>query len=300
MSINIFDRDLLRIRRTRHSATASDYDFLLKRATEDIKDRLVAISRDFTNVLDLGAHHGILGRALLQRGDVKTLVSLEDCPQLLNQCEGIKVLSDMEFLPLAPQRYELITSALSLHFINDLPGLLLQVRQLLKPDGLFIAVFPGGRSFYELRDAFTTAEEELEGGASPRISPYVDVREAGALLQRAGYTLPVSDVDTLTISYETPFHLLKELQSMGASNILLERSRKPLRRATLMRMAEIYTQKYADNTGRINATLELVTITGWSPHESQQKPLRPGTATTRLAEALGTHEKSAGEKAGQS
>ena len=190
-------------------------------------------------------------------------------------------------------------SALALQFVNDLPGALIQIRRALKPDGLLLAAMLGGDTLTELRQAFAAAEAEIEGGASPHVAPFTDVREMGALLQRAGFALPVTDVERLTVRYSSPFILMGELRRMGATNVLAERRRKPLRRATLARMAEIYAQRFADRDGRIRATFEVIWLSGWAPHESQQKPLRPGSAQARLADALGTREIGTGEKAGE-
>ena len=192
-----------------------------------------------------------------------------------------------------------MVSALALHFVNDLPGTLIQIRRALKPDGLFLAAMLGGDTLTELRQAFAAAESEIEGGVSPRVAPFTDVREMGALLQRAGFALPVTDVDRLTVRYSSAFTLMAELRRMGATNALAERRRTPLRRATLDRMAEIYARRFADRDGKIRATFEIIWLSGWAPHESQQKPLRPGSAQTRLADALGTNEIGTGEKAGE-
>ena len=182
---------------------------------------------------------------------------------------------------------DLVVSALALQFVNDLPGTLIQIRRALKPDGLFMAALIGGDTLTELRQAFAAAESEIEGGVSPRVAPFADVRELGALLQRAGFALPVTDVDRLTVRYATVFALMHDLRRMGATNALIERRRVPLRRATLKRMAEIYAERFADADGRMRATFEIVWLSGWAPHESQQQPLKPGSAARRLADALG-------------
>ncbi len=191
-----------------------------------------------------------------------------------------------------------MVSALALQFVNDLPGTLVQIRRALKADGLFLATLLGGETLTELRQSFAAAESEIEGGLSPRVAPFADLRDLGALLQRAGFALPVTDVDRLLVRYDSPFALMHDLRRMGATNALVARRRTPLRRATVMRMAEIYAQRFADADGRVRATFEIVWLTGWTPHPSQQQPLRPGSARTRLADALGTQEISAGEKAG--
>ena len=208
----------------------------------------------------------------------------------------MRVAADEEALPFADGSLDLVVSALSLQFVNDLPGTLIQIRRALKPDGLLLAALIGGDSLSELREAFAAAESEIEGGVSPRVAPFADVRELGALLQRAGFALPVVDTDRLTVRYDSVFDLMRELRRMGATNILSERRRTPLKRATLERMADIYGERFTDPDGRLRATFEIVWLSGWAPHESQQQPLKPGSAAHRLADALGTKEISAGEK----
>lgn len=210
---------------------------------------------------------------------------------------GPGVVCDEDFLPFASGAFDLVISALSLQWVNDLPGALVQVRQSLKPDGLFLGAVLGGETLRELADAFMASEVETVGGASPRVGPFADVRSLGALLQRAGLALPVADADRLTVNYETPFALMDDLRAMGATNVLADRSRTPLRRSILMRMAEIYVERNADERGRVPATFDIVTLTGWAPDDSQPKPLRPGTATTRLADVLGVREQSTGDRA---
>jgi SAM-dependent methyltransferase len=212
---------------------------------------------------------------------------------------GLAVAADEEALPFADGSLDLVVSALALQFVNDLPGALAQIRRTLRPDGLLLAALIGGASLTELRQAFAQAESEIEGGASPRVAPFADVRELGALLQRAGFALPVVDSDRLTVRYDTVFDLMRDLRRMGATNVLHERRRTPLRRATLARTADLYAQRFADPDGRLRASFEIVWLSGWAPHESQQKPLKPGSAKQRLADALGTTERSAGDKAGR-
>jgi SAM-dependent methyltransferase len=200
-------------------------------------------------------------------------------------------------LPFAPASFDLVVSGLNLHLVNDLPGALVQIRRALKPDGLFLAAILGGRTLRELREAFTVAESEITGGASPRVIPFADIRDCGALLQRAGFALPVTDADKVDASYATPFDLMRDVRNMGAANMLAARSRKPLSRAVLLRAAEIYAERFSLDNGRVTATFEIIHLTGWAPHESQPKPLAPGSAKTRLADALGAEERGAGEKA---
>ena len=209
---------------------------------------------------------------------------------------ALAVAADEEALPFRDGSLDLVVSALALQFVNDLPGTLIQIRRALKPDGLFLAALLGGDTLTELRAAFAAAEAEVEGGISPRVAPFADLRELGALLQRAGFALPVTDVDRLTVRYASPLALMHDLRRMGATNALVERRRRPLKRATLARMAEIYGERFADADGRIRATFEIVWLSGWAPHASQQQPLKPGSARTRLADALGTREVSGGRE----
>ena len=206
--------------------------------------------------------------------------------------------ADEEALPFADGSLDLVVSGLALQFVNDLPGTLIQIRRALKPDGLLLAALIGGDSLTELRQAFAAAESEIEGGVSPRVAPLADVRELGGLLQRAGFALPVVDSDRLTVRYDSVFALMRDLRRMGATNVLSERRRSPLKRATLRRMTDIYAERFADPDGRLRATFEVAWLSGWAPHDSQQKPLKPGSAAQRLADALGAQEIPAGEKAG--
>jgi SAM-dependent methyltransferase len=264
---------------------------------EDVAQRLLLVRRRFPLAVNLGAHHGVVSRRLRDLGAFDLLIDLERTAGLLAQCSGPSVRGDEEWMPFRTGSLDLVVSGLALQFVNDLPGTLIQIRRALKPDGLMLAALLGGRTLHELRVALTEAEIELEGGASPRVAPFADVRDLGGLLQRADFALPVADADTLTVNYDTPFALMRDVRAMGAANMLAERRRTPLRRATLMRAADIYAQRYGGRNGRVPATFEIVTLTGWAPHDSQQKPLIPGSAATRLADALGTAEQPAGEKA---
>jgi SAM-dependent methyltransferase len=276
----IFDRNLLRARRAR-AAGLGPVTFLLQRVADDIADRMSAVLRTFDIAVDLGTPTDAVRRAIADR--VGTIAA---------------VVADEEALPFRDASLDLVVSALALQFVNDLPGTLIQIRRALKPDGLFLAAMIGGDSLAELRAAFTEAETEIEGGVSPRVAPFADLRELGALLQRAGFALPVTDVDRITVRYASPLALMHDLRRMGAGNALIERRRIPLRRATLRRVFEIYAEKFADTDGRVRATFEVVWLSGWAPHERQQQPLNPGSAKTRLADALRTQEISTGEKAG--
>jgi SAM-dependent methyltransferase len=290
----LFDRRLLRLRQRR--AARDPATFLLDRVAGELGERLGAVLRRFERAVDLGTPAGALRSVLAASGKVGTVVAVSAQPR---RDSGLAVAADEEALPFADGSLDLVVSALALQSVNDLPGALAQIRRALKPDGLLLAALVGGASLTELRQAFAQAESEIEGGASPRVAPFADVRELGALLQRAGFALPVVDCDRLTVRYDTVFDLMRDLRRMGATNVLRERRRTPLRRATLARMAQVYAQRFADPDGRLRASFEIVWLSGWAPHESQQKPLKPGSAKQRLADALGTIERSAGDKAGR-
>jgi len=299
MMPRLFDRELLEVRRSRAAQAAALPDFLLRRAADDIADRLAAVERSFPRILNLGAHHGLLAERLGEtHAAAELVVNMEASAPLLARCQPPKVRADEELLPFADGAFDLIASALSLQFVNDLPGTLVQIRRALKPDGLFLGAVLGGGTLQELRQAFTEAELELEGGVSPRVAPMADVRDFGALLQRAGLALPVADTDIVTVTYGSPLALMLELRAMGAGNVLTERRKRPLRKATLARAIELYQAHFGTGDGRVRATFEIIHLAGWAPHESQQKPLRPGSAQARLADALRVEEhvlKPAGE-----
>jgi SAM-dependent methyltransferase len=288
----IFDRALLRGRRRRALALGAE-TFLIDRVAADLAERLGAVLRQFDVAVDLGTPTDAVRSAFTGLTSIGTLIAANPDVTTL---DVPAVAVDEEALPFCDGSLDLVVSALALQFVNDLPGALIQIRRALKPDGLFLAAMLGGDTLTELRQSFAEAESQLEGGVSPHVAPFTDVREMGALLQRAGLALPVTDVDRLTVRYSSAFTLMAELRRMGATNALTERRRTPLRRATLLRMAEIYAKRFADGDGKIRATFEIVWLSGWAPHESQQKPLRPGSAQTRLADALGTREIGTGEK----
>lgn len=286
----VFDRNLLR-RRLSRAASIGPADFLLARAAEDLADRVSAVKRTFARVLDLGSPSEagalVLRRLAADTGGASIGQVYRAAPLTAGISGAVPTLvADEEALPVADGSLDLVVSLLALQFVNDLPGAFAQIRRALKPDGLFLAAMVGGASLTELREAFAIAETETTGGVSPRVAPFVDVRDLGGLLQRAGFALPVTDVDRITVRYSSPFALFSDLRLMGASNALSERRRVPLRRATLMKAAEIYAERFADPDGRVRATFEIVWLSGWVPHESQQKPLRPGSAKMRLADAL--------------
>lgn len=277
----IFDRRLLRQRLERALRGGAAPDFLMARAAEDLADRLAGIKREFRRSLDLCSPSLHFARVIEASGRQAPVRAAA-----LWARDGVDVVACEEALPFAPGSFDLVVSGFSLQWVNDLPGALAQVRRMLAPDGLFLACFPGGASLTELRIAFAQAEGAICGGASPRVSPFVDLRDLGSLLQRAGFALPVTDVDAFTLRYDSMFALCAELRAMGAANALTQRSRRPLRRDVLLRAAEIYAERFSDADGRVRASFELVWLSGWAPHESQQKPLAPGSAKMRLADAL--------------
>jgi SAM-dependent methyltransferase len=286
----VFDRALGRSRLRR--ALAGDYpDFLLQRAAGDLEERLGAVLRAFTLAADLGTPLPVVAPVLA--GKVGHLLRMGEAEEA-----GADLVGDLESLPFAAGSLDLAVSLLALHGVNDLPGALVQIKRALKPDGLFMACLLGGRSLQELRQALLEAESETTGGVSPRVAPFADLRDLGGLLQRVGFALPVIDSETVTVRYRDAFGLIRDLRAMGWANNLVARRKAPLRRETLLRAAALYTERFADPDGRLPATFEFVWLSGWSPHESQQKPLRPGSAKARLADALGVPEIKTGEKPG--
>jgi len=267
----LFDRALLRARQNR-ACRGGPATFLLDRVVEDMEERLHAVVRDFSDVADVWTPGEVLRRPSRDRFKSVTRISLDD--------------SEQETLPLEPESLDLVVSGLAFQFVNDLPGVLTQISRALKPDGLLLAAMIGGDTLSELRQSFAAAEAECEGGVSPRVAPFADLRDVGALLQRAGFALPVTDVDRIVVRYDSAFTLMADLRRMGATNILVERRRTPTRRATMLRMAQIYGERFADADGRIRATFDVIWLSGWAPHESQQQPLQPGSAKASLAEAV--------------
>ncbi|MBV8747985.1 MAG: methyltransferase domain-containing protein [Xanthobacteraceae bacterium] len=290
----IFDRRLLRLRQAR-ARSLGPVTFLVEQTAQDLAERLRAVVRTFPIAVELGSSGDVVRRALAHEPAIGRLVSVKASAGKAS----CAVVADEELLPFADTSIDLAVSVLALHTVNDLPGALVQVRRALKPDGLFLAALFGGETLTELRQSFALAEAELESGVSPRVAPFADVRELGALLQRAGFALPVADVDRITVRYSSVFSLMHDLRAMGATNVLIERRRQPLRRATLLRMAQLYAETFADPDGKLRATFDIVWLSGWVPHPSQQQPLRPGSARTRLADALGVVELPAGDKTGR-
>lgn len=299
--MQVFDRRLVRRHRDRAAPRLAEHDFLLREVAERLSERLEDVTRRFPLALDLGCHHGVLGRALAGRSGIEMLVQADLSPAMVRAAvrDGYPALAaDEEALPFAEASFDAVFSLLSLHWVNDLPGTLLQICRSLKPDGLFLAALFGGETLTELRGALMQAEIDEESGASPRVSPFVDVRDLGGLLQRASFALPVADVDTITVSYPNAFKLMEDLRGMGETNAMRTGRRSLSRRATMMRAAALYEERHATEEGRLPATFQVIYLTAWSPHESQQQPLRPGSARARLADALGAEERSAGEKTG--
>ena len=298
-SMNVFNRAAVRHHRDRAATKLSAHDFLFAESAERLADRLDDVTRSFPLALDLGCHGGELARALGGRGSIETLIQSDLSPALAalaNEKGGPALASDEEVLPFAEMSLDLVLSNLSIHWVNDLPGMLVQVRQALKPDGLFLAAVLGGNTLHELRTSLFEAETEVEGGVSPRFSPLIDVRDLGNLMTRAGFALPVVDAETVTVSYSDPLKLLLDLRGMGETNANRDRRLTFTRRATLTRACEIYLETHADAAGRIPATFEIITMTAWAPDPSQQKPLRPGSAQSQLADALDLDTEPLGER----
>ena len=289
--VRIFDRALLARRRARVAASAASHDFLLARVADDLAERLSIVRRTFPLAANIGAHHGLVSRRISGIAGIERIVDVDGTAELLSGTPGWRVVADEEALPFADASLDLVVSGLSLQLVNDLPGALVQIRRALKPDGLLLASLLGGATLNELREAWLAAEAEISGGASPRVAPFADVRDMGALLQRAGFALPVVDSETVTVTYADPLALMQELKAMGASNMLIARRRTPVTRGLLLRAAEIYAERFAGADGRVPATFEILTLTAWAPDDSQPKPLRPGSAKTRLADALGVSER---------
>lgn len=285
--LRIVDKELLRRRLARaYGFARPGADFLIEAASADLLERLAVIERHFPVAVVLFGQTRALSAGVVASGKAGAVLAMERVPAAARIAGVPALVGDEERLPLASQSVDLVASVLALHWTNDLPGALAQIRHALRPDGLLLASLLGGGTLMELRQAIAAAEVELTGGAAPRVLPFADVREIGALLQRAGFALPVADRDSITARYDSAFDLFADLKSMGATSPLAERAMRPVGRRVLARTAEIYAARFADPDGRLRATFEIVSISGWAPHVSQQKPARRGSAQVSLAEAL--------------
>jgi SAM-dependent methyltransferase len=282
----LFDHALMQARARRRMRLEDGADFLFRRAAEDLTDRLQPVLRPFPAIADIGTPHDVFAQTLgTIRPDARiTQIAIST--------------ANRESLDLPLEAFDLATSGLALQHANDLPGALIQIRRALRPDGLFIGCLAGGATLTELRQSLAEAESEITGGVSPRVFPFADVRDTGGLLQRAGFTLPVADSETITVRYANIFSLMADLRAMGSSNVLTQRSRRFTSRSLFVKAAEAYQRRFSDPDGKIRATFEIIWLTGWAPHESQQKPLKPGSAKQRLADALGVVERKTGDNAG--
>ena len=289
--ITVFDRHILKLRRDRAASRASEFNFLFAETADRLADRLEDTTRSFPHAVDLGCHSGELAQILAASSRVETLHQADISYRYAKAARDLNgrssMVADEEFLPFAEGSLDLILSNLSLHWVNDLPGMLLQARRALKSDGLFLASMLGGETLKDLREALMTAEAEEEGGVSPRVSPFVDVKDAGALLQRSGFALPVVDADDITIDYPDALKLMRDLSGMGESNIVAKRSKKFTKRSTLARAAAIYHERHGRDDGRVHAKFQVIYLTGWAPDESQPKPLRRGSGQVSLVDFLG-------------
>ena len=291
--MNVFDRRAVRLHRDRSAARWDSHRFLVDEVGARLLDRLNDVNRDFSEVLDLGCR----ATGIETRRGIGRVVSADLSEAAVRRAPPLRVVADEEALPFADGAFDLVVSNFVLHWVNDLPGALLQIRRALKPDGLLLAAMPGGETLHELRRSLLEAEAAVEGGASPRASPFADVRDAGALMQRAGFALPVVDTDQITVTYGDALALMRDLRFMGESNAVNARRKCATRRETLFAAAARYRDLFAGSDGRLPATFEILFMTAWAPHESQQKPLRPGSAAARLSDALDAAEQPAGEKA---
>jgi SAM-dependent methyltransferase len=291
MTPRLFDRSLLARRLDRAAKGFAQARFLKSRAAEDMVETLGAINRHFDLALDIGARDGAFAEALRGSGAAAKIGLLIES-DLSDRFTGAgpRLVMDEEQLPFGDDSLNLIVSGLSLHTVNDLPGTLIQIRRALQPDGLFIGALFGGETLKELRLCLMEAELEVRGGYGPRIAPFAEGADLIDLMKRSGFAMPVVDSDRVEVTYDHPLKLLADLRAMGESNILIDRPRKGLNKAILAKMSELYFERFGNDEGRVPATFEIVTLSGWKAHESQQKPLKPGSAKTRLADALGVKE----------
>ncbi|MCR9212973.1 MAG: methyltransferase domain-containing protein [Proteobacteria bacterium] len=284
----LFDRHMVRLHRDRAAHIDwSRHGFLVNEVASRLMDRLLDISEDFEVALDLGSRGGEFGRHLVESNRVSTLISADLSEEMLATQSGLRVMADEEFLPFAAASFSLVGSVLGLHWTNDLPGALVQIAKILKPNGLFLGALFGTGTLSELRWCLNEAESEIMGGVSPRVSPFTEVRDAGSLLQRAGFSLPVTDVDMITLKYQDPFALMRELRGLGETNALMSRLKSFTGRRVIMRAAELYIDRFSDPEGRVPASFQVIYLAGWSPHESQQKPMARGSGKINLKDILG-------------
>jgi len=282
----LFDEALIARNRERALAqNAAGSDFLLELTARELAERLAIVQRRFDDAVELFGGTGLTAKAAIATGKIERLRRIETSEDFGEDGSPVST-ANFESVPLEPQSVNLILSPLSLHLTNDTPGMLIQMRRALKPDGLLLAAIPGAGTLAELREVLLAAETEIYGGASPRVVPFADIRDIGSLLQRAGFALPVIDEESFTVRYDHIFALMRDLKAMGMANPLIGRSKRPVSRRFFMRAAELYAERFSDADGRIRATFTIVFVSGWAPHESQQKPLKPGSAKMRLADAL--------------
>ncbi|RJG43900.1 methyltransferase domain-containing protein [Mesorhizobium sp. DCY119] len=282
----IFDTSLMIERKRRALAKGVEgADFLMARVAEDLSERLAAVERRFENAITVFCVTPAAKDAVLASSKAQSVLRVEADNAFLGGDAGVIV--EPETLPLEPESVDLAVSLLALQEVNDIPGMLIQIRRALRPDGLFLGAMAGSDTLNELRESLLAAESEILGGVSPRVIPFTDVRDAGALLQRSGFALPVTDVETVTVRYDHMFALIADLRAMGAANALIARSRRPATRELFRRAAEIYAERFSDPDGRIRATFSFIWLSGWAPDASQQKPLKPGSAQVSLAKILG-------------
>lgn len=290
----VFNRQQVRLHRDRAAANFGQHDFLFREVGARLADRLLDVERRFPLTLDLGCHVGGMATQVAGSG-VETLVQCDLSPAMVRQAGAKALAADEELLPFADQKFDLIVSNLSLHWVNDLPGTLIQIRRALKDDGLFLAAFLGAGTLVELRECLTAAEIEVRGGAGPRLSPLPTLSDGAALLQRAGFALPVADSDTLTVTYTDTLKLMTDLRAMGESNSVISKCKTFTGRTVFQRTAALYRERFERPDGTLPATFQIIYLHGWAPHESQPNALAPGSATMRLAQALDAEEQPAGD-----
>ena len=283
----IFDRRSVKLHRDRAVKNLDNHDFLFCEVARMLDEKINDVQRDFSLGLDLGCHTGQIEKILGEQRKIKTILKCDISEKMVRKTSSLRFAADEEFLPIADALLDIVISCLSLHWVNDLPGVLVQIRRALKKDGLFIGALFGGETLKELRQSLITAEGQILGGISPRVSPFLDIRDGGALLQRAGFALPVVDTDVLTVSYSNPLKLMNDLRGMGEQMATHTRQKSFTRRTILSRAADIYQSDFGDKEGRVPASFEIITLTAWAPSNDQPKPLTPGSGKINLANILG-------------